>query len=79
MLLNYLDAPRTDLQMAALLGLPESRISARRGWLSDRYLVCWVEDVPGPFGAMNGKYGLTIQGVAVAQQLKAETTFPGQV
>lgn len=70
MLLQYLESPRTDLEMAARLGLPESRISARRSGLIDRLLVAWLEDVPGPHGAMNGQYGLTARGRAVAASLK---------
>lgn len=72
MLLRYLsDGPLTDLQLHALLGLPESRISARRGGLMTRGLVRWVDDVQGPFGVENGRYGLTVPGKAIAEQLRA--------
>jgi predicted transcriptional regulator len=70
MLLQYLaQGPLTDLEMHKAIGLPESRISARRSGLMDRGLVRWYEDVRGPFGAPNGKYGLTGLGEAIARKL----------
>ena len=54
MLLAYLEhGPLTDLSMAALLGLPESRISARRSGLQPRdapALVQYVDLVDGRTG-----------------------------
>lgn len=70
MLLKYLaDGPLSDLQLHAALGLPESRISARRGSLMARGLVRWCDDVMGPFGAENGRYTLTEKGRAIAAGL----------
>lgn len=71
MLLAYVGSgPLTDLQMAARLGLPESRISARRSGLIQRGLVTWSRDVRGPHGADNGAYSLTAAGWAVATELE---------
>lgn len=71
MLLNYrTHGPMTDLHQHRLLGLPESRISARRGSLMDRGLVIWVDDVMGPHGVENGRYGLTDKGRAIVSKLK---------
>lgn len=70
MLLRYLaEGPLTDLQLHRALGLPESRISARRGGLMARGLVRWADDVMGPFGAENGRYTLTDKGCAIAAEL----------
>lgn len=70
MLLAYLQCgASTDLQMAARLGLPEGRISARRSGLIERRLVRYVDDVMGPFGAENGRYMLTPHGDTVAREL----------
>ncbi len=70
LLVAYLTyGPSTDLQQAERLGLPESRISARRGGLAARHEVAWVADVIGPFGATNGKYGLTAVGRVKAEVL----------
>lgn len=72
MLLRYLaDGPLTDLQMAAALGLPEARVSARRNGLNDRGLVKWIDDVQGPWKAQNGRYGLSDKGRAIATRLAA--------
>jgi hypothetical protein len=60
--------PQTDLELAAALGLPESRISARRGALVARGWVQWHADIIGPHGARNGRYTLSAAGVAVASQ-----------
>lgn len=69
-LLRYLaEGPLTDLQLHVALGLPESRISARRGGLMTRGLVRHHDDVPGPFGAPNGRYTLTDKGRAIARGL----------
>jgi len=65
----FVDGPLTDLQLRAALGLPESRISARRGGLMARGLVCWHDDVQGPFGAPNGRYTLTDKGRGIAAGL----------
>jgi hypothetical protein len=74
MLVEYfLAGPLSDLQMAERLGLPESRISARRSGLMDRRLVVWVEDVEGPYKAPNGKYGLSGYGREVAGELAKAT------
>lgn len=62
--------PQTDLQLATALGLPESRISARRNGLIDRGFVTWVADVRGPYGAENGQYDLTETGRSVAAALR---------
>lgn len=59
----------TDLQMAERVGLPESRISARRGGLIDQHLVTYFDDVPGPFGAPNMRWILTPYGREVAREL----------
>lgn len=70
-LLRYLaHGPLSDLQLHGYLGLPESRISARRSALMARGLVRWCEDVIGPYGATNGNYELTPAGVAVATSIK---------
>lgn len=69
-LIAYLHSgPLTDLELAERLGLPESRISARRNSLIARHQVQYVDDVPGPHGASNGRYGLTAHGRAVATEL----------
>lgn len=73
MLLQYMkDGPSSDLQLAKALGLPESRISARRSGLMDRGLVGWFDDVEGPCGAPNGRYRLTPRGVYVVSELLRE-------
>lgn len=70
MLRWYLErGPMSDLQMAALTGLPESRISARRSGLWERGLVRYVDDVMGPHGAENGRYDLTARGRAIAEAM----------
>ncbi len=66
--------PLTDLEMAKLMGLPESRISARRSGLMTRRLVAWVEDVPGPHGAENCVWNLTPEGRAIAEAMEADET-----
>lgn len=71
MLLRYLaGGPQTDLQLHAVLGLPESRISARRGSLMARGLVTWHDDVMGPHRAENGRYALTDKGRAIVAGLR---------
>jgi hypothetical protein len=65
----YLAGPLTDLQMGERVKLKESRVSARRNGLIDRGLVEYVDDVMGPFGAENGRYGLTGYGREVAGEL----------
>lgn len=67
MLAEYSKGPLTDLEMRGRLGLPESRISARRSALMSRGWVCWVEDTIGPCWITNGRYGLTEQGRAVVR------------
>src|SRR5678815_188131 len=63
MLLEYAQADCTDLEMAAKLGLPESRISARRSGLVIKGLVRYAGyDVTGPSGALNAKWMLTVYG-----------------
>ncbi len=70
LLVAYLTyGPMTDLEAAARVNLPESRVSARRNGLTARWLVAYVDDVPGPYGAINGRYGLTPGGVTVAREL----------
>lgn len=70
-LVSYLEyGPSTDLQLAERLGLPESRISARRNGLIARHLVRYVDDVPGPYGAGNGRYELTGYGQEHARELQ---------
>lgn len=64
MLAQYALCPLTDLEMRQRIGLPESRISARRSALMSRGWVCWVEDIIGPYSVPNGRYGLTEQGRA---------------
>ncbi len=63
----------SDLVMAKLLGghLPESRISARRSRLMINGLVVRVDEVIGPFGATNSRWGLTLEGERVARQQMA--------
>lgn|ERR1051325_3342118 len=74
MLLEYLRmGPRTDLELAESLGLPESRISARRNGLIDRRLVAYVDEVMGPHEAMNCRWGLTGYGRHVANELARAT------
>ncbi len=69
-LIAYLTAgPLTDLELAERLGLPESRISARRSGLIKRRLVTYFDDVPGPYGPSNGRYTLTPYGWNVASDL----------
>ena len=75
LLVTYLtQGPLTDLQMAERVGLPESRVSARRNGLIDRRLVAYVDDVLGPFGADNGRYGLTNYGRETAREIARATT-----
>lgn len=69
-LIAYLTSgPQTDLQLAERLGLPESRISARRSSLIARRLVNYLDDVPGPYGPENGRYELTSWWRIVASDL----------
>ncbi len=69
-LIAYLTSgPLTDLDLAERLGLPESRISARRNGLIARRLVNYRDDVPGPYGPDNGQYELTAWGRIVASDL----------
>lgn len=70
MLLRYLEQPLTDLEMHALIGIPESRVSARRSGLMQRGWVTWVWDIEGPHGAQNSVWGLTQKGRLVAAALK---------
>lgn len=70
MLIAYLElGPRSDLQMAETLGLPEARISARRNGLIDRKLVQYADTITGPFGADNCRWALTNYGREVAKEL----------
>ena len=69
-LIAYLTAgPQTDLQLAERLGLPESRISARRNGLIARRLVSYRDDVAGPHGVDNTRWELTAWGRIVAGEL----------
>lgn len=60
----------TDLQMGERLGLPESRISARRSALLERSLVTYLDDIAGPFGAPNSRWTLTPYGREIARALQ---------
>ena len=71
MLVAYLTlGPRTDLELAEQLGLPESRISARRSLLMTKHLVAYHDTVLGPCGAPNCRWTLTPGGQAVARTLQ---------
>lgn len=70
LLIAYLhDGPSTDLQIAERLGLPESRISARRNGLIVRGFVTYHDDVEGPHGAMNTRWTVNGAGHEVAHEL----------
>ncbi len=69
LLAYFTNGPLTDLQVAERLGLPESRISARRNALMDRALVNYVDDVTGPHGAQNCRWELSGYGREVAREL----------
>lgn len=70
-LVEYSRTPNlTDLEMAALVGLPEARVSARRNNLIDRKLVEYAgEDRKGPSGADSCCWRLSNFGRMVAADL----------
>ncbi len=77
----YFDrGPLTDLELGRLTGLPESRVSARRGGLMAKGLIQWIDDVTGPCGAPNGRYDLTAKGrnavLAMRRQNLAQWGIP---
>ena len=70
LLIAYLHyGPSTDLQQAERVGIPESRVSARRSGLLDQQLVTYHDDVPGPHGAKNCRWRLTNAGREVVGEL----------
>jgi hypothetical protein len=75
MLLEYEKAVNlTDLEMAERIGIPESRVSARRNNLIARKLVCYAgEERKGRSGADSCCYTLTNVGRAVAADLARAT------
>ncbi len=72
-LVIYLErGPSTDLEIAQILGLDPGRISARRNALIADGLVQHHDIVLGPYGAKACRFELTVKGLHVAWQLRAE-------
>lgn len=72
MLREYLQAGMlTDLEMAGRIGIPESRVSARRnGLIAQRKVEYAHQDKWGPSGAISCCWRLTNYGREVAQELE---------
>lgn len=63
--------PSCDGDLALWMGLPEGRVSARRGGLVTDGLVQHVDIVQGAHGAEVTRWELTVKGTFVAGQLRS--------